>query len=440
MICGKKAALLLLLLLGLTGCFEESPQFEQTSSEIAREILSDENDPQPEESNNGSEETEAPPVEEEPSAEEEPSVEETPEVVNDCDNLGEPGTVIDVKQNAVPELVHSLAVDPKQHGVLYIGTHFEGLWKSEDCGAHWQKLTGNEHINSGKVWGLAIDHTASSTIYASIGEVGAINPLYKSENGGENWKVAWPPEGEEEYWSLRATGFLYSNNITIDPDNSQHLVLTFHNECNKSVTRSYMCFAESFDGGDSWRLVDGKANWPGSGNYISNQIHILDDDTWVLTTYGYSNSLGVQLMQGMAKYPDEDYTATKIPGLDGIHYQGSQLLHSSISNTYFLPTHNGIAKSVSGAANDWQIIPDTGAVVAGIIETGDGTLYSSHPMFPNYFDNPGLIKSTNLGQSWQSVNLSPYNDLTRGAHLGYDPEHKLLYINTENRLLRIKIE
>src|SRR3990172_1379641 len=82
--------------------------------------------------------------------------------------------------------VMSLAADPSNPGIVYAGT-YNGVYKTTNGGATWKVMnSGLTTINSTKlVAALAIDPTASSTVYAGLAGDG----VYRSTNGGVSWSA-----------------------------------------------------------------------------------------------------------------------------------------------------------------------------------------------------------------------------------------------------------
>ncbi len=73
-----------------------------------------------------------------------------------------------------------LAVDPASPDTLYVGTTDEGLFKSEDGGAGWQRLSGIEHP---RVTAVAVS-PADGAIYAGTEP----SALFVSRDGGASWR------------------------------------------------------------------------------------------------------------------------------------------------------------------------------------------------------------------------------------------------------------
>jgi photosystem II stability/assembly factor-like uncharacterized protein len=75
-------------------------------------------------------------------------------------------------------------VDPKRGSTLYVGTAYEGIFKSTDGGHRWTSI--NVGIpGRGPVYEMAIDPQAPATLYVGMYQVG----LLKSEDGGASWRL-----------------------------------------------------------------------------------------------------------------------------------------------------------------------------------------------------------------------------------------------------------
>ncbi|MBS0226465.1 MAG: cellulase [Proteobacteria bacterium] len=107
-----------------------------------------------------------------------------------------------------------LAVDPNDGRVLLFGTRANGLWRSEDAGAHWNEVTSfpvvaKSSSASAKAWNGAqpigivfvqfdpasgTHGVPSRTIYAGVSTSEA--SIFRSDDGGRNWHaVASQPVG-----------------------------------------------------------------------------------------------------------------------------------------------------------------------------------------------------------------------------------------------------
>ena len=73
-----------------------------------------------------------------------------------------------------------LAVDPEDPNTLYVGTTGEGIFKSEDGGGTWEKLSGTEHP---RVTALSVSPT-DGAVYAGTEP----SALFVSRDGGASWR------------------------------------------------------------------------------------------------------------------------------------------------------------------------------------------------------------------------------------------------------------
>jgi hypothetical protein len=73
-----------------------------------------------------------------------------------------------------------LALDPKDPDTLYVGTSDEGIYKSEDGGGTWEKLSGIEHP---RVTAVAVSPT-DGVVYAGTEP----SALFVSRDGGGSWR------------------------------------------------------------------------------------------------------------------------------------------------------------------------------------------------------------------------------------------------------------
>ena len=132
--------------------------------------------------------------------------------------------------------VNSIAVDPTNSNVLYLGSAGGGVWKSVDHGAHWKPMTDQEvSLGIGSSHALAIDPNNPSTIYAGTSSWSQLNPadasqsrgILKSTDGGASWTRLGTgvPTGND---GDAAALFLGRNisTIIVDPADSNTLYLS----------------------------------------------------------------------------------------------------------------------------------------------------------------------------------------------------------------------
>lgn len=118
-------------------------------------------------------------------------------------------------------------------GNLYALTNY-GLFKSADYGDTWEQL---HYQESWMVYDIAVSEDGNTILTATI------NGLNASFDGGKTWEFR---HGKQFYGNV--------SSIDIDPLNEKHWIATF--------SRPYRCFAESYDFGKTWNLIDVKISRP----------------------------------------------------------------------------------------------------------------------------------------------------------------------------------
>ncbi|MEU4191037.1 RICIN domain-containing protein [Kribbella sp. NPDC026611] len=106
-----------------------------------------------------------------------------------------------------------MAVDPANHGTLYLGTRKNGLWRSTDFGVTWSQV-GSFPVKDGASSGVGLSFvtfgpTGSRTIYVGVAD--NATSLYRSTDGGSSWQaVHGQPSGQlPQHGVLSGDGSLY---------------------------------------------------------------------------------------------------------------------------------------------------------------------------------------------------------------------------------------
>lgn len=84
--------------------------------------------------------------------------------------------------NEIAEPVLSLATDPTNPFITYVGTNGGGVYRSITNGLTWEPV--NAGLDIPFVFTLAVDPTSGDVLYA-----GSVNTVYKSTDGGDNWNT-----------------------------------------------------------------------------------------------------------------------------------------------------------------------------------------------------------------------------------------------------------
>ncbi|KOX28171.1 carbohydrate-binding protein [Saccharothrix sp. NRRL B-16348] len=106
-----------------------------------------------------------------------------------------------------------LAIDPADHGTLYLGTRKNGLWRSTDHGVTWSQDAGFP-VKDGGSSGVGLSFVTfgpagSRTIYVGVAD--KTTSLYRSTDGGGTWQaVPGQPTGQlPHHGVLSGDGSLY---------------------------------------------------------------------------------------------------------------------------------------------------------------------------------------------------------------------------------------
>ncbi len=142
----------------------------------------------------------------------------------------------------------SVAIDPADPDVIYVGGDIEGIYKSTDGGATWGAA--NQGMNSGNrpagvyaVQELIIDPSSTQTLYA-----GTWSGLFKSTDGAQNWTWIFPTERSEDEDPIPVSY------VAVDPDNPLNVYAGVGDADANSDGRGALY--RSTDGGTSWSLLD----------------------------------------------------------------------------------------------------------------------------------------------------------------------------------------
>lgn len=315
----------------------------------------------------------------------------------------------------------AMAVDQVNQGTVYAGTVFQGVWKSTDCGANWTLIPSGMNaadVNRGMNWTFAIDPVDPNTLYTNSGY--GSNGLFKSTDGGVNWIDVWSKTSQPGV----AKNFQYNfaNVVAIDPANTQHILLTFHEPC--LPPHPSTCIAESMTGGQTWNLLDGDPSWIGNEGQV---IFFLDDSkTWL---WGSQSS-------GFWRTGDSGKSWEAIPKMTTSHLQSSQILRTS-AGTYYAAGADGIWTSPDGKAATWQLLPDTGPIIGGLVTDGTN-MYASTCYFAGFCEDTRYLTSPEAdGKTWTPM---AHPKIPMGGNLGFDKAHKLLYSsNLDSGLWRVVV-
>jgi hypothetical protein len=207
--------------------------------------------------------------------------------------------------------VQDVVTDPARPNDFYAFVCYQGVWKSQDYGLTWAKVstgTNASHIESGRPWAAAIDPDPSRapstppTLYTVAGYGDQLG-VYKSVDGGVNFA----------YYAVNNTQGATSSDVyslDVDAFDGGHLIAGFHD----------VGLSESKDGGQTWKTVSVPASF-GSSVYVwFVRTGAAASGTWITEAQWASNA------NGMWRTTNAGGTWTQVePKLE--HGHGSAQIH-----------------------------------------------------------------------------------------------------------------
>jgi photosystem II stability/assembly factor-like uncharacterized protein len=249
--------------------------------------------------------------------------------------------------------ISDLAIDPKNPATVYAGVwQFrrepwtftsggpdDGLYKSVDGGATWNKLSGNG-LPSGEVGRIAVAISASDPkrVYALIQSTQGF--LWRSDDSGSTWTMV----NDNSLINQRP---FYFSHIAVDPANPDHVY---------SVSEMA---AQSSDGGKTFKTfaddvhVDYHAIWIAPNN--PKRIMLGEDGGYAVTVDGgdswsYSRNLAIGQIYHVGLDDAEPYNiCAGFQDNNGWCWPSNSLDRSGITNAYAVP--------VIGGDGEW-VVPD----------------------------------------------------------------------------------
>lgn len=324
-----------------------------------------------------------------------------------------------------------LQVDPNLGSTLYVGTRYNGLWKSTDSGLTWSRLAGlnvNTTPNGNGISFVLIDSTsggtagmASETIFVGVSRFSSTGDnLYKSTDGGITFNPV--TGGPADYMPQRA-------NLTANGD----MIINYANGAGP-----YGTTAEPMNNGGIWKYntISGTwANitpsgiakaWGGISVDLNNPNRIIAS---TINNYQlqYGNAYGDRIYyttNGGTTWTDIvargfSLNANGIPWITGqaIHWAGSVEFDPFNSSRVFITSGNGVFSNdnIDVASTQWKFdvkgLEET--VPLGIVSIPGG------PLFTIVGDYDGF-KYTDINQYGQR--FTPTMGTTTGiAYAGNNP-------------------
>jgi photosystem II stability/assembly factor-like uncharacterized protein len=283
--------------------------------------------------------------------------------------------------------IRTLRLDPTNPATLYAGADFDGVWKSNDGGITWAR-TGAGLPDSMVVFNIAIDPGHTGTLYAGLagGVAFSIGAVFKSVDGGATWH-------QKDAGIPRYSGGLYANavfSLALNPARPAELAVgtmldgAFH----------------STDGGETWTAINGGVPFMSGSTEWRSEIEALAFDPY------HANRL-TGVIGGQFYSFDSGAWVKRSTGYASLGFLSSRLYyHPTKSEVLFaIAGTGGLYTSTDGGVG-WSGGNSTVADVSRVIDVGltpaePNTIFAA---CNNSHSNPGgVMKSQDLGNTWSDT-------------------------------------
>lgn len=324
----------------------------------------------------------------------------------------------------ISEPILSVAVDPVQPWVVYVGTAFGGVYKSASNAIEWENKSSG--IDQPLIFSLLIDPNNVATIYA-----GAKGRIFRSDDAGESW-IALPatlPDGFVSDLHLDSdSGALYASvdgfgiHKSIDGGNSWTASLggagfDERTPLAQSHIDGDVLFAGA-KGSGIHRSTDAGANWAPSNEGIGLFVRSIAIDPTSPDTM-FATSIGA----GVFKSTDGGNSWMPKGVDDGNLFH--VLIDKQTSSTVYVGTAAGISRSLNGG-DTWEELAARAPFIFKLLThpTNPGELYAIGA-------EAKIFRSNTRGATWETLpgNGLPTDNYVSGA---IDPTSGALFIGSEN--------
>jgi len=230
---------------------------------------------------------------------------------------------------------------PSQPTTLYVGTNYQGIWKSINSGKNWFKANvglqsdptnlyfNNDGSPAGRGegcagiedrnWAMAIDPIDANVVYTADG-FGCAQGLWKSTNGGATWRQMFSQALIEQ--STNDIG-----SIEINPADHLHVLVGTHSAW--TGTSGAAGVWESRDAGKTWTLHP----LPRAAGASNHYAAFLDVKTWIVITQD----------SGIWRTADSGATWNKVSAFTKPH--GGSSLYRAKTGMFYLGGNNRVLRS-----------------------------------------------------------------------------------------------
>ena len=284
--------------------------------------------------------------------------------------------------------IHSIAIDPVNSSIIYVGIQNSVIFKSLDGGSSWGEISNG--LTSTWFNSIAIDPSDTNIIYAGGGY------LFKSTDGGNNWNEI----------SKNSV-----NSIAIDPNNTQII-----------YAGGWRGLFKSTNGGTSWKTIN--TGFP--ANFKVNSLAIDHENTSIIYAGTYGNGV-FKSTDGGSSWSSINTGLTKT-------YVNSLAIEPKNSQIIYAGTWNGGVFKSSNSGLSWiQVnkgLTKTNLCVEflAIDSKNTQTIYAA-------INSCGVFKSTDGGDNWSEINIGLTNSGIN--YLAVDPINtQIVYAGTAGGIFK----
>lgn len=262
--------------------------------------------------------------------------------------------------------INTIAVNPENTNVIYIGTVSGGIFKTENGGTDWFPIFDDNTYLA--IAHIVIDPVDTSTIYVGTGDpnisgypwVG--NGIYKSTDAGKSWT----------HLGLSDVGIV--TKIAVNPKNTQEIYaatmgIPFERDENRGLYKT-------IDGGENWEKI----------LYLSTDAGIID-------------------MVMLEQQPDTLFVA----GWNRIRNYTESV--TSGNNCKIYRTFNG-GQSWDTLTTDLPV--DDISRIGLFVSTHEETAIIAQFVNNSFFETEGIYKTTDFGNSWSQLNANGIDNILGG--------------------------
>jgi hypothetical protein len=304
----------------------------------------------------------------------------------------------------------AIAIDPSHPKTIYVGTCYQGLWKTTTGGKTWFKVnmgTNGKLLDTGRIWSIAIDPFHPQTLYVADG-YGFEQGVWKSTDGGASWGQMLPTTSTVAQRTSIDVG-----DIAIDPYRPGHLLLAFHSGWHAG--KSIAGILESIDGGTSWIIHQPRPSW-GDSHAV---FFLNNSSTWLFSD-----------ADGFWRTTNSGTTWTKVARSVGIGGSGGGGIYRAKNGVWYVGSASNLLRSADNGMT-WTAVGPGGTGYFAVI--GDGhSLYTQpaypalHVSGPNYY----IYSPETDGVAWSPYNQQTFADGPIG--MAYDSINHIVYSVNSN--------